>query len=90
MKRIILTATVLGLSGLAYAAPGVQKVNEKKLAGCFTQTVTTVTQYEDHQGNYISSSVGSRVSAPCASGQLEGSTTTTYVHQLHPYIDLWP
>ncbi|WP_312336228.1 hypothetical protein [Sphingobacterium sp.] len=87
MKRIILTATVLGLSGLTYAAPGVKKVNKKKLAGCFTQTVT---QYEDHQGNYISSSVGPRVAAPCASGQLEGSTTTTYVHQLHPYIDLWP
>ncbi|WP_027374880.1 hypothetical protein [Chryseobacterium sp. UNC8MFCol] len=87
MKRIILTATVLGLSGLTYAAPGVKKVNKKKLVGCFTQTIT---QYEDKQGNYVRSVAGPRVAAPCASGQLEGSTTTTYVHTLDPYIDLWP
>ncbi|NPA10071.1 MAG: hypothetical protein GXO46_13895 [Chlorobi bacterium] len=88
MKKFILTVTVLGFAGLSYASsPIVKKVTaEKRLAGCFTQTVT---QYEDLQGNYVSSSVGPRVSVECAQGQLEGSTQTTYVHQISPLAVYW-
>ncbi|MCY1661026.1 hypothetical protein [Chryseobacterium sp. SL1] len=98
MKKIFLTLTVLGLNCLAYAAPSVEKVFDKessnnenckvdKLFGCFAQTIT---QYENSNGEYVRSVAGPRVAAPCASGQIDGSTTTTYVHQLDPYADLWP
>ena len=55
--------------------------------GCYTQTIT---QYENSSGEYIYSVAGPRVSAPCGSGQIDGSTTTTYTHQVDPYWDLWP
>ena len=87
MKKLIFTITTLGLSSLLYASPCVKKIVAKKFATCYTQTVT---QYEDKQGNYVRSVSGPRVTTTCAPGQLEGSTKTTYVRALDPYIDLWP
>ncbi|WP_336691103.1 MULTISPECIES: hypothetical protein [unclassified Chryseobacterium] len=87
MKKFLLTVTVLGLAGLSYASPCVKKIiPNKKIYGCYTQTIT---QYEDSQGNYVGSVAGPRVAAPCGEGQLEGSTKTTYVHQVHPLADIW-
>lgn len=87
MKKIFFAITVLGLNCLAFATPSVEKVPDTKLFGCYSQTIT---QYENSSGEYIRSVAGPRVSSPCASGQIDGSTTTTYVHTLDPYADLWP
>lgn len=88
MKKIILTLSVLGLYSLSFAAPAVVSTTETKVfRGCYAQTIT---QYENSSGEYVRSVAGPRTSVPCASGQLEGSTTTTYVHTLDPYADLWP
>jgi len=88
MKKIIFAVAVLGLNCLAYAASSVEKVSETKIFfGCYSQTIT---QFENSSGEYIYSVAGPRVSTPCAGGQMNGSTTTTYAHQIDPYWDLWP
>ncbi len=88
MKKIFFTIAALSLYCLTYAAPTVEKVSDKEIfRGCYSQTIT---QYENSSGEYIYSVAGPRVASPCASGQIDGSTTTTYTHQIDPYWDLWP
>lgn len=88
MKKIFFTLAFLGLNCLIYATPSVDKKSDKEIfRGCYTQTIT---QYENPRGEYIYSVVGPRVASPCAGGQLDGSTTTNYTHQIDPYWDLWP
>lgn len=88
MKKIFLTLSIVGLYSLAYAAPSVEQAPDTKLfRGCYAQTIT---QYENSAGEYVRSVAGPRTSVPCGAGQLDGSTSTTYVHTLDPYADLWP
>jgi hypothetical protein len=61
--------------------------NKRILEGCYSQTIT---QYENSSGAYLYSVAGPRVSRPCSQGQIDGSTSTTYVHQVDPFADLWP
>jgi len=90
MKKIFFAISFLGLNCLAYAIPSVENTNTSKIlkfSTCYTQTIT---QYENSAGEYVRSVAGPRVSVECASGQLAGSTKTSYTHQLDPYADLWP
>lgn len=90
MKKVFFAITVLGLNCLTYAGSSIETVNKikiSKFSTCYTQTIT---QYENRDGEYVRSVAGPRVSVECASGQLAGSTKTTYTHQLDPYADIWP